>query len=121
MTLVERTIMTKRLCKNGCRMEIYLQYIPVTPKLRWVSFELNGKLHSCTARPLEPKLKQLIQIAIDRMNPTTHTNTNYTEIIHRIDLLIEDLESIRQYLAKTKGLFNDKIPHSHSSCYSSMI
>src|SRR5919106_450945 len=100
-TIRERTIMTKRPCKH-CGTEIYLQHIPITTKLKWISLDAeDGRLHDCPARPLALDVKTLIQTAIDsRMKPTTnnniHTNFDNMEIINRIDRIINDLEFIRQ-------------------------
>jgi hypothetical protein len=86
--------------------EIYLQQIPITTKLKWISLDAeDGRLHDCTARPLALEVKRLIQTAIDsRMKPTTnnsiHTNVTNIEVINRIDRIIDDLEFIReQYLS----------------------
>jgi len=74
---------TKRPCKH-CSKEIYLQYIPVTPTLKWISFDLDEKLHLCAARPLQLKTEQLIQEAIDRIN---YSNTNeVSPLLNNIDI-----------------------------------
>lgn len=68
LAIEERTIMRKRKCKH-CSSEIYLQYIPVTSSIKWVSFDsADEKLHSCPNRPLNFRTKTLIQKAVDGMN-----------------------------------------------------
>ena len=60
----ERTILTRRPCKH-CKNEIYLQHIPVTSKMKWVSFDgSDGRIHSCPVKPLTAELKQRIQEAV---------------------------------------------------------
>ena len=96
----ERTIMRKRLCKH-CSAEIYLQYIPVTPTLQWISFEASdGKLHSCPNRLLNFELKKLIQEAVDRMNYTKTNGSSKEEIVDNIDTIIDSLKNLRQDVIK---------------------
>ncbi len=100
---LEGTIMKKRLCKHGCGKQIYLQHISVTPGLQWVCFDIDGKVHDCPSKPLEPDLKQLIHKAIDRMRPNNiHTNSNHVEILDEIDIMIEKLKYVRRCLIKIK-------------------
>ena len=64
----------------------FRDYPSVAPGLRWISFDLDGKLHSCPNRPLEPKTKQLIQNAMERMNAT---NTSGLSIpLNNIDIIM---------------------------------
>ncbi|MGH9976170.1 MAG: hypothetical protein ACRD8Z_10105 [Nitrososphaeraceae archaeon] len=99
ITPAERTILTRRPCKH-CGNEIYLQYIPVTSKMKWVSLDgSDGKIHSCPVKPLAIETRQLIKEAIERMIPDNIlTNTNNIEVLRRIDRMVQDLEFIRQYL-----------------------
>ena len=101
-TKPERTIMAKRPCKY-CGIDIYLQYMPITTNLKWISLDAeDGKLHDCSVRPLTLEVKKLVQTVIDdsKMKPITnnniHTNFDNTEVINRIDRIIDDLEFIRQ-------------------------
>ncbi len=60
--------------------------------------EFNTSSNTCdwTLEYLEPKTKQLIQNAIDRMN---YTNTNRSlkeEIVHNLDTIIGSLQYLRQ-------------------------
>jgi len=91
----ERTILTRRPCKY-CGSEIYLQYIPVSPKLNWICFDsTDGKLYDCLPRLLAPETKQLIQSAIERMNYHNSKNNN-TKLAHDIDMIIQGLKDTRQ-------------------------
>jgi hypothetical protein len=90
ITTRRTTIMKRWSCKN-CGVEIYLQHKRFASKLKWISFDLDGKLHLCAAKPLKPKTKQLIQKIIDRMEPTStansiYTNINNIKVLHRIVL-----------------------------------
>ena len=82
MTFIEeRAIIKKRKCKHGCGTEIYLQYIPVTPTLRWIAFDsTTGEIHSCPNKPFDSKIRKLIGKAIERMN-YHNTNTNNISLL----------------------------------------
>lgn len=85
--------MRKRRCKH-CSSEIYLQYIPVTSSIKWVSFDVtDGRLHSCPNKPLDCRTRNLIQEAVDRMNYNTAFPKE--EIVHSIDMIIESLKQLR--------------------------
>ena len=80
-------------CKY-CSTEIYLQYIPVTPTFQWISFEASDtKLHLCPKKTLGPRIKQLIQNAIEKMN---YSNTHkVSPLLKTIEMTIEIFEARR--------------------------
>ena len=93
LSLTLTRMMQVQQWRKHCNKEIYLQYLPVTPRTKWICFDTaDGRIHSCPVKPLTPELKQLIQEAVERMNYTNNTNT----IIHDIYTVIESLRNIRQ-------------------------
>ncbi|HZD35626.1 MAG TPA: hypothetical protein VE130_10510 [Nitrososphaeraceae archaeon] len=89
--------MRKRPCKH-CGTEIYLQYVPVTPILQWISFEASdGKLHSCPNRPLDFMTKKLIGEAIERMS---YSSNNISLLLNNIDTIIGELKGLKHGLIR---------------------
>ena len=94
--IFERTLMQKRPCKH-CGSEIYLQYIPVTSNIKWISLDSSdGNIHSCPVKPFTPEMKQLIHEAVERMDYSNNNNNTKTLLVHDLDMIIQRLKDIRQ-------------------------
>lgn len=98
MTFIEeRVIMKKRKCKHGCGTEIYLQYLPVTPTLRWIAFNsTTGEIHSCPNKPLDSKIRKLIGKAIERMNYHNTSTSNISLLLNNIDIITDKLNDLKR-------------------------
>lgn len=93
----ERTIMSKRQCKHGFGKEIYLQYIPVTPTLRWIAFDsTTGEIYSCPNKPFDSKIRKLIGKAINKMNYHNTNTSNISQRLSNIDIIIDKLNDLKQ-------------------------
>ena len=92
----ERTIKATR-CKH-CGRQTYLQYLPIpNTETKWVLFDRHdGKLHHCMIKPLDSWKKRLIQDALNSMSLNNNDESRKREVVRRIDMVIEDLNYIRQ-------------------------
>ena len=53
-------------------------------------------LHECTAKPFDFEMKNLIQKTPESMNLTNYGDSRIREVVHRLDMIIENLNFIKQ-------------------------